>query len=608
MIVEDYDKLNLKKFKMKSLMPDSTVLLLGRRRSGKCLMKGEKVLMYDGTIRKVEDIQLGDLVMGDDSTPRTVLETHSGKDILYKITHNDSQSYIVNSHHILSLMFSNENKQIKHNSYKKRYRVNWFDKNTYTVVQTSFSYKYKNKDQVYNKVRQFLIEKNGDYKVDIPIRDYLKLTCSQKTSLLGYNAVVEFQETSFSQSPYTFGYNLGQLEYPSQTGIPNEYKINSKQVRLEFLAGLIDACGILINNKFELDLENELVSDFIYIAKSLGFDAKYTNGKIVLSGNALYTIPTLNPTKRSVNQNTDIISTVNTSPITVEEIGEGDYSGIELDGNHRFILGNFIVTHNSFLVRDIFYHHRNIPKGVIFSGTEEASPFFADFIPDVFIHSEYDPRLIESILVSQKKKIREAKTAGKSESGKAPENNMFIVLDDLLHDAQQWKREKTIKNIFFNGRHYNLLFILTMQYPLGITPELRSNIDYVFIFNEPSVKNRKKIYEDYCSIIPTFDHFCNILDSCTQNHECLVVKTSGKSNKLHDQLFWYKADSHTNFQAGHKKFWKFHNKNFNDKYEEENDKMDQNVQEIKQKYGKTKKLKVFVNRDGDIVGHNTTDS
>ena len=186
----------------------------------------------------------------------------------------------------------------------------------------------------------------------------------------------------------------------------------------------------------------------------------------------------------------------------------------------------------SFLTRDIFYHHKNIPSGVVFSGTEEASPFFGNFIPDSFIHSEYDPELMESIMNHQKKKIREAKADGLSESGKHASNNLFIVLDDMLHDAQNWKKEKTIKSIFFNGRHYNFLFILTMQYPLGITPELRSNIDYVFIFNEPSLKNRRKIYDDYCGMIPSFTHFCNILDACTQDHECLVVKTSTNSNNL----------------------------------------------------------------------------
>jgi len=63
----------------------------------------------------------------------------------------------------------------------------------------------------------------------------------------------------------------------------------------------------------------------------------------------------------------------------------------------------------SFLARDIFFHHKNIPSGIVFSGTEEASPFFGDFVPDCFIHSEYDPELIDSIMNRQKRKIREAK-------------------------------------------------------------------------------------------------------------------------------------------------------------------------------------------------------
>ena len=255
----------------------------------------------------------------------------------------------------------------------------------------------------------------------------------------------------------------------------------------------------------------------------------------------------------------------------------------------------------SFLVRDIFYHHRHIPSGVIFSGTEEASPFFSDFIPDSFIHAEYDPELIDNIMTRQKKKIREAKITGKSDSGKMPSNNVFIVLDDMLHDAQNWKKEKTIKNIFFNGRHFNFLFILTMQYPLGITPELRSNIDYVFIFNEPSIKNRKKIYDDYGSNIPTFDYFCNILDACTQNHECLVIKTSTNSTDIRDQIFWYKAEAHTNFRVGHPKFWKYHGSHYNEHYEEDQENDHFQVEKLKKKFAKTRKLKVIVSRSGEVV-------
>jgi hypothetical protein len=257
----------------------------------------------------------------------------------------------------------------------------------------------------------------------------------------------------------------------------------------------------------------------------------------------------------------------------------------------------------SWLVRDIFFHHRHIPSGVIFSGTEEASPFFSDFVPDMFIHQEYSPSLVENILTRQKKKIREAKLENKSDTGKLPSNNIFIVLDDMLHDAQNWKKEKTIKNIFFNGRHFNILFILTMQYPLGITPELRSNIDYIFVFNEPSVKNRKKIYDDYAGMIPSFDHFCNILDSCTQNHECLVIKTAGNSNDLRDQIFWYKAEAHKNFKVGHPKFWQYHQQNYNQNYEEQAENDQLHADKLKKKFAKTKKLKVIVSRQGDVVGY-----
>jgi hypothetical protein len=644
MIVEEFEQLNLRKFKMKDIVPDATVLLIGRRRSGKSLMKGEKVLMFNGNIKKVEEIKVGDLVMGDDSTPRTVWETHHGTDTMYKVTNRHGESYTVNSHHILSLIYTAK-KNLRERKDKCSYQVTWFDKNECKLAYKSFSYKNKEKEVVYEKAKRFLDELIDDRKIDIPILDYIKLPQKYKNNLLGYQVPIEFPEKELPIDPYMIGYWLGDgtahnsdlsgqkgnlflqtlkdLNLINNKHIPHIYKCNSRENRLKLLAGFIDADGHLgKRNDFEITQYKKhetLLDDIIYLAQSLGFTAtkhikktswthngEKKNGeayKININGTGIEEIPTLIERKRADADPRKPRVDALVSQIQVEDVGLGEYYGIELDGNNRFVLGNFIVTHNSFLVRDIFYHHKDIPKGVIFSGTEEASPFFSNFIPDIFIHSEYDPGLIDNVLKNQRKKIRESKDLGKSESGKTKENNFYIVLDDLLHDASSWKKDKTIKNIFFNGRHYNLLFILTMQYPLGITPELRSNIDYVFIFNEPSVKNRKKIYEDYCSIIPSFDHFCNILDTCTQNYECLVVKTSGQSNKLKDQLFWYKAEPHTNFRVGHPKLWKYHNDNYNDQYEFQNEQVDQEVQRLKEKYGKTKKLKVFVNREGDIVGH-----
>ena len=99
---DEFPKLNLKKFNLKDIVHNATVLLLGRRRSGKCLAKGSKVLMYDGTSKLVENVISGDILMGDDGNDRVVSNIHSGLGKLYKVIHGVNE-YIVNSEHILSL-------------------------------------------------------------------------------------------------------------------------------------------------------------------------------------------------------------------------------------------------------------------------------------------------------------------------------------------------------------------------------------------------------------------------------------------------------------------------------------------------------------------------
>ena len=113
-----------------------------------------------------------------------------------------------------------------------------------------------------------------------------------------------------------------------------------------------------------------------------------------------------------------------------------------------------------------------------------------------------------------------------------------------------------------NGRHYKILFILTMQFALGIPPNLRTNIDYVFILRENIVANRKRIYENYAGMFPTFEVFQQVMDQCTENYECLVINNNAKSNKLEDQVFWYKAMPHGDFRIGANKFWEYSDQNY----------------------------------------------
>ena len=130
----------------------------------------------------------------------------------------------------------------------------------------------------------------------------------------------------------------------------------------------------------------------------------------------------------------------------------------------------------------------------------------------------------------------------------------FVILDDCLYDAS-WTRDKLMRLLFMNGRHWKIMLIITMQYPLGIPPNLRTNIDFVFILREPYIKNRRIIHENYAGMFPTFESFCQVMDQCTENYECLVVSNNAKSNKLEDQIFWYKAIAHRDFKLGSKEFW-----------------------------------------------------
>ena len=146
----------------------------------------------------------------------------------------------------------------------------------------------------------------------------------------------------------------------------------------------------------------------------------------------------------------------------------------------------------------------------------------------------------------------------------------FLILDDCLYD-NSWIKDPNIRSLFMNGRHYKMLFIITMQYALGIPPNLRTNIDYVFILRENYVSNRRKLYEHYAGMFPTFEIFCQVMDQCTEDFNCLVINNNAKSNKLEDQVYWYKASPHSDFRIGASEFWKHHSNNFNSGYDSEED-------------------------------------
>ena len=72
----------------------------------------------------------------------------------------------------------------------------------------------------------------------------------------------------------------------------------------------------------------------------------------------------------------------------------------------------------------------------------------------------------------------------------------------------------------------------------------------------------KDLYEHYAGMFPTFEMFCQVMDQCTENYECLVINNNAKSNKLSDQVFWYKAEPRPDFKIGGPSYWDYSDKNY----------------------------------------------
>ena len=142
--------------------------------------------------------------------------------------------------------------------------------------------------------------------------------------------------------------------------IPDSYLFNSKENRLRLLAGLIDSDGSLSNGTFDYITKLKPLADqIVYLAKSLGYFAQVietlkksqtmeeakTYYRICISGNELCEIPCLIPRKQCSERETKKDASMH--GITITKEGVDNYYGFSLDGNGRFLLGDFTVTHNS---------------------------------------------------------------------------------------------------------------------------------------------------------------------------------------------------------------------------------------------------------------------
>lgn len=386
---------------LKYLNKKGSVIISAFPGFGKCLSKNTPIIMYDGNVKKVQDIKVGDTLMGDDSTARNVLSVCKGREQMYKIIPFKGEEFGCNESHILSLK----------NIYHKKGEWNWdlgrYIVNRYDSLSNSFKiFLFRTISEVENYVKNI---SDSEEIIEITVKKYLELSYESRKYLKLYKVGVEFSEKKICIDPYFVGVvinvnieiNNGNIDIKTDTNhnkdvrlylskifkveegcnnnyviecmekydliknnkrIPEEFKYNSRKNRMRLLAGIVDITGkIFDNDKYIIklygnrndinDKKNSLVLDIIYLIQSLGFiiESKYQENniyKIIFYGKYIVDIPIVNYSKKinkTFSDGTEMLSDFKVVPI----YDDNKYYGFMIDGNHRFLLGDFTVTHNT---------------------------------------------------------------------------------------------------------------------------------------------------------------------------------------------------------------------------------------------------------------------
>lgn len=348
-------------------------ILVAPTGSGKCLGKGTPVIMYDGTVKPVESIVAGELLMGPDSTPRKVLSTCHGQETLYRITPTKGDAFVCNESHILSLKLTPTTKTCLHEvvnisvlDYLKKHST---FKHRAKLYRTGIDMPHVDVPLDPYFVGLWLADGTSDgpciHKPDPEVAEFAK-QFAQSHGLVAKN--YSRHSGKCASWAITNGNNkcksnpvldaMRSLSLIGNKHIPDIYIRNSREVRLQILAGILDGDGHMCKSGYEFSTTIEKMADAVqYIARSLGFAANKNrrvtscqtgatceNWRVYISGDCSL-IPCRIARKKSPPRKQ--IKDVLVSGFKVENIGVGDYYGFEIDGDRLFLLGDFTVTHNT---------------------------------------------------------------------------------------------------------------------------------------------------------------------------------------------------------------------------------------------------------------------
>ena len=355
----------------------------------RCFGKGTEILMYDGSIKKVEDIVVGDKVMGPDSKPRNVLSLARGRETLYKVTpKRGGNPFICNASHKLALKYMREKKGRKHyNEYltmelkdylnltdykKKHLRMYHSDAIEYPkkdlpidpyIFGTYIGDGDKNRMRL-STVDNELVEAWREYCETLGEDYNFRVVNQGKNGNLLY-AVTINKGRGVTNSDEIVKYIKQIYKDYGHKRIPLEYLTSTIEDRLQLLAGLIDTDGYKDSRGNSENYRNittkyaDLAEDYATIARSLGFKAtvKERHKKLKYKNDEIYTSYDVNMTgdfsqvpcrlERKRSEKHEVSRDWSLVDFTVEELGEGDFYGFEVDVDHQFLLPDYLVVENS---------------------------------------------------------------------------------------------------------------------------------------------------------------------------------------------------------------------------------------------------------------------
>jgi energy-coupling factor transporter ATP-binding protein EcfA2 len=204
----------------------------------------------------------------------------------------------------------------------------------------------------------------------------------------------------------------------------------------------------------------------------------------------------------------------------------------------------------SVVLRDLLYRTASrYDFGVAMSPTEEALVGFRGCMPEAWIYPGFQQDKLDDIVRMQRTQAH---------AGKTPKQ-LFMVLDDCMYDKRTLK-SKTMRDLFFNGRHLGLNLIFAAQYLMDIGPEMRSQIDYVICTREVIIANRIKLWKYFFGCFETYDSFSEVLDKCTSNFGVMVMdntRINAGDDPISNCVYWYRADlTVPTFRMGKEVYWR----------------------------------------------------